>query len=940
MAIIRFLRKIVFSKITIFLVIILLIFGGFAAFGLRRFAATAGSTNMITHVVQRGDFVFDVTENGNVESARNVEIISKVRSMSGSGTVILEIVPEGTIIRPEDCIPEDAFVPLELIKQLEEYHRQHGIKLADYNTERDPRKREDLPRGPVAPSTAPPEREKPAAPERPLAATSPSFPGAAVPTQLAMAAPGATAGPAVASNGDGGQSSNHADSAGSVSPSTQPAARGGDPPATPQQSAGRVQGSDLSVPSGGAVQQTVAVEKEDDRSAGARARGGMGPALQASQSQDPHRINPALPTPPQAAAPGPSPSNDGNSGSLPAGGAPSLGGRPPLARSPAIAPVQAFEAPRGLAADEASSNGANYARSPGAVLPVVNSAAKAPPPRDLSGILPEVPALSAGKRVLTFEDVRDKMVLVRLDSASLENQRTQQQITCENSRASVVQALSNYEAALISLQEYLEGTYRQQSQDLLYQELMAEENLARAQQYLDYSKELYAKGYISERELQANEFDVQKKRVELDNIKAKRRVLDQYTREKMVTQLQADIESARARLEAARKNYLLDMQKLQEIEQQIANCTIFASRPGQVVYANERDYRGGNTIVIEPGTVIRERQVIIRLPDPSQMQVVARINEGRVSLVQPGMQARIVLDAFVNQELLGSVQEVSEYPAPTSFWASNIKEYEAKIRIENPPEGLRPGFTAQVKIRVAEQANVLQVPIQSVLEHGGKHYLILVRGEQLEAREVKLSRTNEKFVIVESGLGEGDVVVVNAREFRDRVNLPKLPTQSAELLSEAGAEQAPGDSATVGAQAGQPTRAVSGPGATDTSGADSPRRGPPGMPPFGPPRSEGAPGPGAPPSDQQAGGPPGGEPRGGRPDPAQFFQRLDRNGDGKLERDEVSGPLQAAFSMVDTNGDGQIDQAEFMAGARQFAPRGPRPPSRDASPSQPGGGAP
>ncbi len=192
----------------------------------------------------------------------------------------------------------------------------------------------------------------------------------------------------------------------------------------------------------------------------------------------------------------------------------------------------------------------------------------------------------------------------------------------------------------------------------------------------------------------------------------------------MLTQLQADIESARAKLEAARRNYLLDLQKLWEIEEQICNCTIFATRPGQVVYANERDYRGGTTVVIEPGTIIRERQVIIRLPDPSQMRVVARINESRVNLVQRGMRAKILLDAFLNHEITGVVEEVSDYPAPTSFWLQNVKEYEAKVRIENPPPGLRPGFTAQVQIRVAEVPEVLQVPVQAVLEHGGKYYCI------------------------------------------------------------------------------------------------------------------------------------------------------------------------------------------------------------------------
>lgn len=786
---------------------------GAGIWGARQLSASRASTAMLTHVVKRETFIHDITESGSVESARNVDIISKVRSMSGSGVAILEIVPEGTVIRPEDCIPEDAFVPLDVIKQLEEYHRLHGIRLADYGTERDPRKRTDLPQSP------PP------------------------PTQEAAGEPLAQANPG--QNPQGGS--------GTSSPS------GSTPAAASAQRA-----SDQTAKTGSALAM------------GTTQPGGAG---------------------------------DGNGNGPSASGGATRTGFSNGSQGP-------------VSVDAVLSSGVQLAH-----LPLRQ--------RDLSEIVPEVVPTWAGKRVLTFDDVRDKMVLVRLDSASLENQRVQQQITCENSRASVVQALSNYEAALIALQEYLEGTYRQQVQDLLYQELMAEENLARAQQYYEYSRELYAKGYISERELQANEFDVQKKKVELETVKTKRRVLDKYTKEKVLTQLQADIESARAKLEAARRNYMLDIQKLQEIEEQIANCTIFATRPGQVVYANERDYRGGTTVVIEPGTIIRERQVIIRLPDPTQMRVVARINESRVNLVQRGMRARILLDAFLNHEIRGVVEEVSDYPAPTSFWLQNVKEYEAKVRIENPPPGLRPGFTAQVRIRVAEVPNVLQVPVQCVIEHGGKYYCLVVKGsEQLEPREVKLGLTNDKTVIIEEGLQEGEVVVLNAREFRDKVNLPKLPETTAprgeqQASTEGEASGPPGQRVGSSNRSEEPSGGRQEGPATEGAGPSEGGR-PQGGLRGGPPGGEGGPG-GGPPRR-----PPGEGPRsGGPPNPAQFMARFDKNGDGKLDRDEAPEFLRGAFDMVDTNRDGVIDTSEFQAAARQFMGRRP---DRQGPPGGPGGG--
>lgn len=51
----------------------------------------------------------------------------------------------------------------------------------------------------------------------------------------------------------------------------------------------------------------------------------------------------------------------------------------------------------------------------------------------------------------------------------------------------------------------------------------------------------------------------------------------------------------------------------------------------------------------------------------------------------------------------------------------------------------------------------------------------------------------------------------------------------------------------------------------------------------------------------------------GRPGP--FFQRLDRDGDGKISKDEAPEQLKERFAMMDTNGDGFLSFDEFRAGA-------------------------
>ena len=63
------------------------------------------------------------------------------------------------------------------------------------------------------------------------------------------------------------------------------------------------------------------------------------------------------------------------------------------------------------------------------------------------------------------------------------------------------------------------------------------------------------------------------------------------------------------------------------------------------------------------------------------------------------------------------------------------------------------------------------------------------------------------------------------------------------------------------------------------------------------------------------GGPrPGGNSRPRRPDPARLIQRIDRNDDGKVSREEAIGPMIQRFERLDTDEDGFISEAELRKG--------------------------
>lgn len=529
-------------------------------------------------------------------------------------------------------------------------------------------------------------------------------------------------------------------------------------------------------------------------------------------------------------------------------------------------------------------------------------------------------------------------LLVQLDASSLEQQRLQQEILCNTSKALVIQAKNTFEAAEIARREYLEGAYKQEEQLIQSEIFQAEENLRRAQIASRSGLRLADRGIVKPLQIEADKFTVEKARLELEAAQTKLRVLQEYTKPKTLKTLESDIATAKAKWDSEQQSYEIEEKKLKDIKDQIAKCEIRSPAAGQVVHANQVSNRGGSEFVVEAGAMVREQQTIIRLPNPSKMQVKAKINESQITSIRAGMPVQVRIDAFSDdQKLKGIVTKVNEYPEPSSWFSSPVKQYATIIQITNPPKDIRPGLTAEVAIQVEKRPQALQVPVQAIYDHHGAAYCFQWNQGRWQAREVKIGSANDKFVVIESGLEPNEQVVMNPRRWIDKVSLPAPPEPVAapdeQIASSAdsdasaadvgdGPSQQPPGSAKQPAFASQPGSAKH-PGLANQVG-----------PGAGGPGGLGVPG-------GPAGGPiAGGAPGGGNPAQivAGMFSRMDANGDGLLSSDEIPADRADRLLAADADGDGKITRAELTASITQRMAAGGGPPGLGAGPPGQGGG--
>ena len=386
---------------------------------------------------------------------------------------------------------------------------------------------------------------------------------------------------------------------------------------------------------------------------------------------------------------------------------------------------------------------------------------------------------SAGTAILEIVPegtlVEEGDFLVRLDDASLQKDMLRQRISVHQAKATLVKATADVEGAKLALQEYLSGSFRENEEQLESSEFVAKENLRRAEEYLVYSKKLATKGYVSETQLEADQFAVEKARKELDLAQTKLEVLRIHSRKAKVNDLNASILTAEARLQSAENSYQLEKTQESEIEEQIEKCMIHSPSAGEVTYANNTKSGSSDAILIEEGKQVRENQTIIRLPNASRLRVRAKVNENRIEQVRPEMECTILIDAMRDLELNGTVESVSEYPLPSvSRYTSHIKEYSTEIVINQPPSGVRTGMTAKVTIKSEFIENTLQIPLTAIFRKEGKSFC-LVGGEDnaLELRKIDLGSHNMTRAVILEGLKVGERVVLNPDHFREKLELTK-----------------------------------------------------------------------------------------------------------------------------------------------------------------------
>jgi len=402
--------------------------------------------------------------------------------------------------------------------------------------------------------------------------------------------------------------------------------------------------------------------------------------------------------------------------------------------------------------------------------------------------------------------VKQGELLVELDSSGLKEKIANQEVTVQNAEgsyskakedleiqkltmdASVKDATLKVEFAISDLEKYKEGDWPQQERAIQARITIAQEEMQRAQDRLNWTKTLEAKGYATKDELKADTLTMKRQEITIAQADEELRLATKYTYPKSVRQLEAALDTARLSLLQVRqkatstiKSYESDVtakqntlelqrERLADMKRQLELTKIYAPQDGLVVYATGS--ASGSGILIEQGASIRQKQDLLKLPDVTQMMIEVKVHESHVRQVKPGLGAYVTIDSLPDKQFTGIVKKVAVLPDTTSrYYNPNMKVYTTEVWINESLSDIKPGVSGRAEIVVTNLQQVLTVPIQAVTTVKGQQVCFVQRDEKDQSVPVEVGLFNDRMIEIRKGLAEGDRVLLSALANSDTISL-------------------------------------------------------------------------------------------------------------------------------------------------------------------------
>jgi len=272
---------------------------------------------------------------------------------------------------------------------------------------------------------------------------------------------------------------------------------------------------------------------------------------------------------------------------------------------------------------------------------------------------------------------------------------------------------------------------------------------------------------------------------------------------------EADLQKTRSALDTARANLAATEERMHSAgaalagsRDSLSKTTVTSPIAGIVTGLPVKE---GEVTVI--GTMNNAGTQLMTISDMSEVEAVMMVDETSVPQVKIGQTANLMIDAYPGQKFKGLVTEVGSSPILKNdpdllsmVANSEAINFKVKIRVQDPPPTIRPGFSVTAEIVTGRNEGATAIPIQALVVRDvpkkdkkaasasgraeTEEGVYLVKGGKIEFQKVETGLAGELMIEVKKGpaigaeivtgpfkvlrqIKEGDKVIINNEKPKD-----------------------------------------------------------------------------------------------------------------------------------------------------------------------------
>src|SRR6266545_754760 len=249
---------------------------------------------------------------------------------------------------------------------------------------------------------------------------------------------------------------------------------------------------------------------------------------------------------------------------------------------------------------------------------------------------------------------------------------------------------------------------------------------------------------------------------------------------------EADYQKARSALDTAKATLAATEERMRQAgatlagsRDSLSKTTVTAPIAGIVTALPVKE---GEVTVI--GTMNNPGTQLLTISDMSEVEAVMMVDETSVPTVKIGQKATLNVDAYPSRKFTGTITEVGSSPIPKNdpdllslTLNSEAINFKVKIRLADPPDTIRPGFSVTAEIITGRAEGTTAIPIQALVvrdvpkkgadKKGGastgrpetEEGVYFVKDGKVGFRKVETGLAGELMIEVKTGPKVGDEIV-------------------------------------------------------------------------------------------------------------------------------------------------------------------------------------